>query len=123
MAIEKLRVDLGSSSGAPYSTAIVAGEFVFVSGQLPIDQLTGEMTAGGIEEQTAQALANLELALVRAGADMTKLVKTTVYLLTRADWAAMNEVYIRFTGAIPPARTAVIVSEMAPGARVEIDAI
>ncbi len=79
--------------------------------------------AGGIEEQTERALENLELVLTHAGSTLAKLVKTTVYLLSRAEWAAMNNVYVRFAGEVPPARTAVIVAEMAPGARVEIDAI
>lgn len=123
MTSEKRAVDSGYPPRGPYTAAITANGFIFVSGQLPIDHSTGEMVAGGIEEQTERALENLELVLTHAGSTLAKLVKTTVYLLSRAEWAAMNNVYVRFAGEVPPARTAVIVAEMAPGARIEIDAI
>ena len=123
MTIEKAAVDSGPPPRGPYTAAITANGFVFVSGQLPVDHSTGEMVAGDIEEQTERVLKNLDLVLTDAGSNLAKLVKTTVYLLSRSDWAAMNNVYSRFAGEVPPARTAVIVPEMAPGARIEIDAI
>ena len=107
----------------PYSPAIRAGEFVFVSGQLPVDPTTGVMREGDIESQTAQVLDNLAGVLEAAGSSLEKLVKTTVYLLSRSEWEAMNRVYAKYVGAVPPARCAVVVPEMAPGARGEIDAI
>ena len=109
--------------GGPYSPAIKVGNLVFVSGQLPLDASTGEMRAGDIELQTAQVLENLAAVLEAAGSSLEQLVKTTVYLLTRSEWEAMNRIYARYVGEVPPARCAVVVPELAPGARVEIDAI
>jgi 2-iminobutanoate/2-iminopropanoate deaminase len=107
----------------PYTPGIEAGGFVFVSGQLPVDPSTGEPVGGSVEQQTEQALRNLGAVLAEAGASFGDVVKVTVYLLRRSDWAAMNEAYRRVVGTPPPARCAVVVPEMAPGASVEIEAI
>src|SRR5690349_12390048 len=108
---------------APYSQAIIAPPFVFVSGQLPIEPRSGELAGDDIETQTEQTLRNLEEVLVAAGTKMSALVKTTVFLSDLDDWAAMNAVYRRFVGAVPPARSAVECGRLALGARVEIDAV
>jgi 2-iminobutanoate/2-iminopropanoate deaminase len=107
----------------PYSAGVRVGTLVFVSGQLPLDPATGAMVEGDIALQTEQVLVNLAAVLAAAGCGLGDLVKTTVYLVARSDWPAMNEVYRRYVGDVPPARSAVVVPEMAPGARVEIDAI
>jgi 2-iminobutanoate/2-iminopropanoate deaminase len=108
--------------GAPYSQAIRAGEFVFVSGQLGLKPDHGEIT-GGIAEQTEQVFANLGAILAEAGTVLGGLVKTTVFLADLGDFAAMNEVYKRHVGASPPARSTVEVAALPSGALVEIEAI
>jgi 2-iminobutanoate/2-iminopropanoate deaminase len=113
----------GPRDGAPYSQAIVAEPFVFVSGQLPLDPGTGELVGDGIEAQTEQTLRNLGAVLDAAGSSLEAIVKTTVFLSDLDDWAAMNSVYRRFVGDVPPARSAIESGRLAFGARVEIDAI
>jgi beta-aspartyl-peptidase (threonine type) len=113
----------GPTAGAPYAQAIRAGGLVFVSGQLPVDPDTGALVEGGIVAQTQQALDNLAAVLAASGSDLGRLVKTTVFLRTRDDWPAMNEVYRRAVGDSPPARTAVEVGRLGHDALVEIDAV
>lgn len=113
----------GPNQGAPYSQAIRSGDFVFTAGQVGLDPASGAIVPGGIREQTERALLNLRAVLEAAGSGMDKLVKATVYLTSRDNWAAMNEVYARHVGAHPPARTTIEVGRLSPGALVEIDAI
>jgi 2-iminobutanoate/2-iminopropanoate deaminase len=113
----------GPTAGAPYSQAVVVDGLVFVSGQLPVDVTTGQIAGATVAEQTVQIMRNLEQVLLAAGSSLENLVKTTVYLTTRGNWAEMNEAYKQFVGAVPPARVAVVAVELAPGALVEIDAI
>ena len=108
--------------GAPYSQAIRAGDFVFVSGQLGLRPDHGEIE-GGIEEQTEQVFANLGAILAEAGTSLDRLVKTTVFLADLGDFAAMNDVYKRHVGEAPPARSTVEVAALPSGALVEIEAI
>jgi 2-iminobutanoate/2-iminopropanoate deaminase len=108
--------------GAPYSQAIAAGGFVFVSGQLGLKPGDTEIS-GGIEEQTEQAFANLAAILAEAGTGLERLVKTTVFLQNLGDFRAMNEVYARHVGEHPPARATVEVAKLPSGALVEIEAI
>jgi 2-iminobutanoate/2-iminopropanoate deaminase len=108
--------------GAPYSQAIRAGGFVFVSGQLGLKRDQAEI-GGSVEEQTEQIFANLRAILEAAGTGLDRLVKTTVFLSDLADFAAMNEVYAQHVGASPPARSTVEVAALPSGARVEIEAI
>jgi 2-iminobutanoate/2-iminopropanoate deaminase len=108
--------------GAPYSQAIRAGDYVFVSGQLGLKPGEGEI-GGGIEEQTEQIFANLAAILDEAGTSLDRLVKTTVFLTDLGDFGAMNEVYARHVGGKPPARSTVEVSALPSGAIVEIEAI
>ena len=107
----------------PYSQAVVAGGLVFCSGQIPLDPATGEMVAGGIEEQTRRVLENLAAVLEAAGSGLDRVVKTTVFLADMADFGAMNGVYAGFFGDEPPARAAVEVAALPRGARVEIEAV
>jgi 2-iminobutanoate/2-iminopropanoate deaminase len=108
--------------GAPYSQAIAAGGFVFVSGQLGLRPGDTEIS-GGIEEQTEQAFANLKAIVEEAGSGLDRLVKTTVFLQNLGDFQAMNEVYARHVGEQPPARATVEVAKLPSGALVEIEAI
>jgi 2-iminobutanoate/2-iminopropanoate deaminase len=108
--------------GAPYNQAIVAGELVFVAGQLGLKP--GDTTIeGDVATQTAQALSNLAAILEAAGSSMDKLVKTSVFLLELADFQAMNEVYATRVGDKPPARSTFQVAALPSGARVEIEAV
>ena len=107
----------------PYSQAIVAGELVFASGQIPTDPQTGEFVAGGVAEQTEQVLRNLAAVLEAAGSGLDRVVKTTVFLADMNDFAAMNEVYGRFFASEPPARATVQAARLPRDARVEIEAI
>ena len=107
----------------PYSQAIAAGGFVYVSGQLPIDPSTGVFAAGGIKEQTRQSLLNAQAILREAGTDLSHVVKTTVFLSDIANFAPMNEVYAEFFAAPFPARSAVAVSDLPKNALVEIEVV
>ena len=108
--------------GAPYSQAIAAGGFVFVSGQLGLK--SGDTAiSGGIEEQTEQVFANLRAILEEAGSGLDRLVKTTVFLQRLDDFQAMNAVYAKHVGERPPARATVEVAKLPSGALVEIEAI
>lgn len=108
--------------GAPYNQAVVAGELVFVAGQLGLKP--GETAVeGDIARQTEQALANLAAILEAAGSSLDKLVKTTVFLMDLADFQAMNEVYAARVGDRPPARSTFQVAKLPSGALVEIEAV
>jgi 2-iminobutanoate/2-iminopropanoate deaminase len=109
--------------GAPYSQAIRAGDFVFVSGQLALRPDHAEIVGDSIEEQTEQVLANLRAILEAADSGLDRLVKTTVYLADLGDFAGMNQVYARHVGEVPPARATIEVSALPSGAKVEIEAI
>ena len=108
----------------PYSQAIDSGVgVVFVSGQLPIDPATGAFPEGGVKEQTRQSLMNAKAILEAAGLGLGNVVKTTVYLASMADFAAMNEVYAQFFAAPFPARSAVAVKTLPKDALVEVECI
>ena len=108
----------------PYSQAIEANGFVYVSGQLPINPATGAFPEGGIQEQTRQVLTNVKAILEAAGLTMDNVVKTTVFLQNMSDFAAMNAVYAEFfTEGQYPARSAVEVGALPRGALVEIETI
>jgi 2-iminobutanoate/2-iminopropanoate deaminase len=109
--------------GAPYSQAIKANGFVFVSGQLSLRPGDKELTAGDIGPQTEQVFANLRAILEAAGTSLANLVKTTVFLQNLDDFAGMNEVYSKHVGEQPPARSTVEVAKLPSGALVEIEAI
>ena len=110
----------------PYSQAVRTGDLLFTSGQIPLDPHTGNMITGGIAEQTERVLANLQAVLTAAGSSCAAVVKTTVFLKSMSDFAAMNEIYARFfagEGIVPPARSTVQVAALPKDALVEIDCI
>ena len=107
----------------PYSQATRAGGLLFTAGQVGFDPSTGELVDGGISEQTERVLQNVRAILQAAGLDMANVVKTTVFLVDMADFAAMNTVYARAFGEHRPARSTVAAAALPRGARVEIDAI
>ena len=107
----------------PYSQAVEANGFVFASGQLPIDPSTGQFPEGGVKEQTRQSLLNAQAILREAGLELQNVVNTTVFLASKDDFAAMNEVYSSFFSEPFPARSAVAVKTLPKGALVEIECI
>lgn len=107
----------------PYSQAIHIGDLVYTAGQVALDPATMELVAGGIEEQTRQVLANLTNVLEAAGTNMSKVVKTTVFLKTMDDFAKMNAIYAEVFGENPPARTTVAVAGLPKNALVEIECV
>ena len=119
----KIQTEHAPAAIGPYSQAIKTGDFVFASGQIPIDPQTGEFVAGGIREQTERVLKNLAAVLEAAGTGLDQVVKTTVFLADMGDFAAMNEVYGRFFTDVPPARATVAAAGLPRDARVEIEAI
>jgi 2-iminobutanoate/2-iminopropanoate deaminase len=111
------------SAIGPYSQAVRAGDLLFVSGQIPLDPVTGQLVAGAVAEQTKQAMANLRAVLEAAGASLASVVKTTIYLTDLNDFQTVNATYAEYFEASPPARATVQVAGLPKGASVEIDAI
>jgi 2-iminobutanoate/2-iminopropanoate deaminase len=109
--------------GAPYSQAIMANGFVFISGQLALRPGEKELMGGEIGAQTEQVFSNLRAILAESGSSLDQLVKTTVFLQNLDDFAGMNEVYAKHVGSTPPARSTVEVAKLPSGALVEIEAI
>ena len=107
----------------PYSQAIEAGGFVFVSGQIPLIPATGELVEGSVEVQTARVVENLKAILEAAGSSLESVVKTTVYITNMDDFAKVNGIYGQYFQENPPARVCVEVSKLPKGALVEIDVI
>ena len=107
----------------PYSQAIKVGNFVYTSGQIPIDPATGSFVEGGIKEQTRQALTNVQAILEEAGLTMSNVVKTTVFMADMNDFADMNAVYAEFFAEPYPTRSAVAVKTLPKGALVEIEVV
>ena len=108
----------------PYSQAVGAGPYVFTSGQIGLDPLTGSLAPGGVESETRQVMANLAAVLAAGGLTFADVVKTTIFLADMNDFAAVNAIYAEsFDGGPTPARSTVAVAALPRGARVEIDAI
>ena len=107
----------------PYSQAIRAGQFLFVSGQVPIDPATGELVGGNIADQTRRAFDNIGAILQAGGASFQQVVRTTVYLADLADFSAMNEVYATFFTAPQPSRSTIQAARLPRDARIEVDVI
>jgi 2-iminobutanoate/2-iminopropanoate deaminase len=107
----------------PYSQAIRAGDFVFLSGQIPLDPATGEMVTDGIAAQTRRVMENLRAVLSAAGASFEQVVRTTIFLADLGDFGAVNAVYGEYFPGEPPARATVQVAALPRGALVEIDAV
>lgn len=107
----------------PYSQAVIAGGFLFASGQIPLDPATGELVSGGIEASAERIFENLEAVLRQAGLGLADVVRTTVYLTRAEDFPAVNAVYARRFGDHRPARSTVTVASLPKGAPLEIDLI
>lgn len=121
---QKISTEKAPAAIGPYSQAVAAGDFLFVSGQLPIDPATGAFAADDVAGQARQSLTNLSRILEAAGSSMEKVLKTTVFIQNMDDFSKMNEVYAQFfAGEVLPARSAVEVAKLPKGALVEIEAI
>ncbi len=117
---------LTSKSGkaiGPYSLGIGAGEYVFLSGQIPLDGATGKLVEGGIEAQTEQVFANIKALLDNAGVTMAQVAKATVFMTDLKEFAAMNAIYEKHVPAPYPARSTIQVAGLPMGAKVEIEMI
>jgi 2-iminobutanoate/2-iminopropanoate deaminase len=120
---EVIHTDAAPRAIGPYSQAVRAGGFVFVSGQIALDPETGELIVGDVRMQTRRALLNLAAILEAAGSSLEKVVRTTVYLRDLNDFGAMNEEYTNFFRDARPARVTVQVARLPRDAAVEIDAV
>jgi 2-iminobutanoate/2-iminopropanoate deaminase len=120
---EAVRTDNAPQPVGPYSQGIMTNDLVFISGQLGIDPRTGRLVEGGIREETGQCLRNLEAILAKAGTNLDRVVKTTIYIVDLGLFKECNEVYTNFFSMRKPARTTVGVSSLPLGALVEIEAI
>lgn len=118
-----VHTDAAPQAIGPYSQAVRCGGFLFVSGQIAIDPITGDLTGGEVGAQTERVLKNAGEILMAGGATLETVVKTTVYLMDMEDFGRMNEIYSLFFGDTPPARSTVAVAGLPRGVRVEIDFI
>ena len=118
---KQIQSDAAPAAIGPYSQAIQAGDFIFYSGQIPLDPESGTMVEGGIVEQTRQVMSNMKAILSASKRDFSDIVKTTIYLTNLADFATVNEIYGEFFTDIPPARACVQVAALPKGAQVEIE--
>lgn len=120
---ETISTENAPSAIGPYSQAVKVGNFVFCSGQIPIDPATGEFVSEEVTEQTRQVLKNLSAVLEAAGSSLANVVKTTVFLVDMNDFAQMNEVYAEFFSENKPARATIQAARLPRDTRVEIDCI
>lgn len=123
MPIQFVATDTAPKAIGPYSQATIANGFIYTAGQIAFNPATMEVVGGGIREQTERVLANLKAVLEGAGSGLSRVVKTTVFLVDMADFNAMNEVYAQAFGDHKPARSTVAVSALPRGVRVEIEVI
>ncbi len=110
----------------PYSQAVQTGDLIYTSGQVALDPASGVLVEGGIQQQTIRVLENLKAVLTAAGSDLQHVIKTTVFLKSMSDFAAMNEIYARYLapeGIVAPARSTVEVARLPKDALVEIEVI
>ena len=123
MTIGIAHTDNAPRAIGPYSQATTHGDLVFTAGQVALDPVTMEVVPGGVTEQTEQVFKNLKAVLESAGSGFDRVLKTSVFLIDMADFAAMNEVYAKYFGTHRPARSTVAVSGLPRGVRVEIDCV
>lgn len=120
---QEVKTEKAPKAIGPYSQGVVAGGFVFCSGQIPLDPASGELSTGPIEEQARQVLRNLGAVLSAAGSSFDQVVKTTIFLLDMNDFTKVNQVYAEFFKPPFPARSTVQVARLPRDARVEIEAV
>ncbi len=118
-----IETDNAPTPGGHYAQGVAHGGFLYVSGQLPIDPSSGEKRTGAVEDQTLQVLRNVLAVVEAGGSDMTRIVKTTVYVSDMDLWGRVNAVYADFFGASRPARAIVPTKDLHHGFKVEIEAV
>jgi 2-iminobutanoate/2-iminopropanoate deaminase len=118
-----IQTDKAPKAIGPYSQAVCTDNLIFTAGQIALDPSTGELVAGGIEEQTRQVLTNLKNVLEAADAGLGYVVKTTVFLKDMNDFSKMNAIYAEFFAQNPPARSTIAVAALPKGGLVEIEVI
>jgi 2-iminobutanoate/2-iminopropanoate deaminase len=118
-----VQTDRAPAAIGPYSQALVSGEWVFCSGQIPVVPGTGELVEGGITEQTERVLTNHSAVLAAAGTSLGRVLKTTVFLADMKDFGAMNDVYASRFGEHRPARSTIQAAGLPKGCRVEIECV
>ena len=118
-----ISTDAAPQAIGPYSQAIVYNGIAYLSGQIPLDPATGQIVAGGIEEQTTRVLENLGAVLTAAGASFATVLKTTIFVKDMNDFAKVNEIYARYFTANPPARATIQAAKLPRDVMVEIEAI
>ena len=118
-----ISTDKAPAAVGPYSQAIKAGNFLFCSGQIPVDPSTGQFVEGGVEQQAEQVLRNVKAVLEGAGYSLSDVIKATVFAVNMADFAAVNGVYAKFFEKEPPARSFVEVGALPKGALVEVEVV
>jgi 2-iminobutanoate/2-iminopropanoate deaminase len=123
MSMEVIHTDKAPNAIGPYEQAIKANGFVYTAGQIGLEPASGELVAGGVEEQARRVLDNVTAVLEAAGSSWGQVVKTTIYLNDMADFAAVNAVYEGYLGGSKPARTTVAVAGLPKGALVEVDVV
>ena len=121
--MEVIHTDRAPNAIGPYEQAIKANGFVYTAGQIGLEPATGELVAGGIEEQARRVLDNVTAVLEAAGSSWNQVVKTTIYLNDMADFAAVNAIYESYLDSAKPARTTVAVAGLPKGALVEVDTV
>lgn len=120
---EAVRTDRGPQAIGPYSQAIKANGFIFISGQIAFDPATAQLVEGDIARQTERVMENLKAIVEAAGSSLDRAVKTTIFLKDMGEFAKMNEVYGRYFPANPPARATVEVARLPRNVRIEIELI
>jgi 2-iminobutanoate/2-iminopropanoate deaminase len=120
---KEVKTDKAPQAIGPYSQGIIAPPFVFCSGQIPLDPVTGQLVSGGIEDQTRRVFLNLSAVLEAAGSDLDHVVKTTVFLKDMNEFAAMNKAYAEFFKLPAPARATVEVARLPRDVKVEIELV
>ena len=123
MAITTVHTDHAPKAIGPYSQAVIHGDLIYSAGQIALDPASMEVVAGGVTEQTERVMANLAAVLEAAGSDLSRVLKTTVFLADMADFAVMNEVYAKRFGDHRPARSTVAVAGLPRNVRVEIEVV
>lgn len=122
--IERISPPGAPAPRGPYSPAVRAGDCIYVSGQIPMDPISGKVISGDVQQETRQVLTNIKTILEGCGASMADVVRCGVYLIDANDFKAMNEVYAEFFGDAKPARTTIIAAALPlKDAKIEIDAI
>jgi 2-iminobutanoate/2-iminopropanoate deaminase len=123
VVLEKIFTPDAPAPIGPYNQAIRCGDFIFCSGQIPLDPVSGQIVAGDVTAQTRQVMKNVEAVLTAASATFANVVKTTIFLIDMNDFAAVNAVYGEYFVDTPPARSTVAVAGLPRGSRLEIEVV